>query len=355
MIADSRDLIVSSLSESMPIVAFRKPDEAMLTIVKQGNRKVHLLQDYSAPGFIFAPFNPLGKPIRLVPDQVHHTRLNTFPVQELAGFQGPEDIQEEKEQYCRFVEKAKAMIAQGRFRKVVLSRKIHSPVAAGPLEAFERLLGLYPTAFCYFWYHPAVGMWLGASPELLLRTKGSEFRTMSLAGTKKFSGTCNIRWGEKELTEQAMVTQYIREAIGDKVGSFSISDPETVRAGQLLHLQSTVDGSLGNAQLQELIAALRPTPAVCGWPKAETLRFLAQYETYDRTYYTGYMGALNLQDYQIGKGEEQADLYVNLRCMSLQGKSATIYVGGGITADSEAESEWQETRDKAGTMLRVLL
>ena len=197
-------------------------------------------------------------------------------------------------------------------------------------------------------------MWLGASPELLLHIYGNEFRTMSLAGTSKYSATTTVQWGTKELTEQALVTRYIQEALEGIVGTISVDGPKTIRAGELLHLQTAVKGTMGTAKLEDLITALHPTAAVCGLPKAASLKFLQQHENYDRAYYAGYMGELNLGDYRDEKNREQANVYVNLRCMSIGEKMAAIYVGGGITIDSKAEMEWEETRAKAGTMLRVL-
>jgi isochorismate synthase len=49
-----------------------------------------------------------------------------------------------------------------------------------------------------------------------------------------------------------------------------------------------------------------------------------------------------------------SSLFVNLRCMQLAGRFAHLYVGGGITAESDPHSEWRETEMKAETMLSVL-
>jgi isochorismate synthase len=81
-------------------------------------------------------------------------------------------------------------------------------------------------------------------------------------------------------------------------------------------------------------------------PKMEALAFIQQHEGYDREFYSGYLGPVNL--------EGETHLFVNLRCMKIQNNSATLYAGGGITEDSEPEKEWQETEMKCQTMLSVL-
>jgi isochorismate synthase len=93
---------------------------------------------------------------------------------------------------------------------------------------------------------------------------------------------------------------------------------------------------------------LHPTPAVCGVPKSEALNFIIANENYTRTYYTGYFGELNIQN--------ASELFVNLRCMQfIKNKSQLeIYVGGGITAQSNSEKEYEETVSKAQIMKRIL-
>ena len=70
-------------------------------------------------------------------------------------------------------------------------------------EVFEELLRKYPSAFVYAWFHPAVGLWLGATPETLLKTKETKFLTMALAGTKLYRGDIEVNWGEKEKKERS--------------------------------------------------------------------------------------------------------------------------------------------------------
>ena len=130
----------------------------------------------------------------------------------------------------------------------------------------------------------------------------------------------------------------------------TVGEPYTQRAGHLLHLRTDIDGEMTGAEdLAELIQKLHPTAAICGLPRKEALRFIQNKENYSRDYYTGFMGELN------APMQGESNLFVNLRCMQLFPKEqkAWIYVGGGITASSDPEREWQETQAKSETMKRV--
>jgi isochorismate synthase len=91
---------------------------------------------------------------------------------------------------------------------------------------------------------------------------------------------------------------------------------------------------------------LHPTPAVCGLPKAAAKDFILQNENYDRCYYTGFLGEINTN--------LKTELFVNLRCVEIIDTFAAIYVGGGITLDSNPEDEWLETSNKTNTIKSVL-
>ena len=101
-----------------------------------------------------------------------------------------------------------------------------------------------------------------------------------------------------------------------------------------------------------LIDKLHPTPAVCGLPKETAKQFILKNEGYDREFYTGFLGELNI-DFRTFK-KDNSDLFVNLRCMEVEKNTATIYVGCGITKDSIPEMEYIETVNKSMTIRKVV-
>ena len=220
----------------------------------------------------------------------------------------------------------------------------------------------------YCWYHPKVGLWLGATPETLIKIEGNRFSIMALAGTQDYKGTLDVVWQDKEKQEQQFVTDFIIENLRPSVESFKISDVETVKAGNLLHLKTMISARLNSkSNLKEIVSVLHPTPAVCGLPKFNAKQFILENEHYSRAFYTGFLGELNMETklqsrsarrnienraYTINRKSTQ--LYVNLRCMQLKNAEAIIYIGGGITKHSVPEKEWQETVSKSLVIKNIL-
>ena len=143
-----------------------------------------------------------------------------------------------------------------------------------------------------------------------------------------------------------IVSQIKDQENGIILKNFSVSDTYTIKAGNLLHLKADIKGSIGDFELKSLLDTLHPTPAVCGLPKATAKNFILQNENYDRSYYTGFLGEINTN--------LKTDLYVNLRCVEIIDTCASIYVGGGITLDSNPLDEWLETCNKTNTIKSVL-
>ena len=158
----------------------------------------------------------------------------------------------------------------------------------------------------------------------------------------------NVIWATKEIEEQQFVTDYIVAKVKDKVTQLIISDAKTVKAGNLAHLKSFISGELTpDFQANDLIKALHPTPAVCGLPKEKAIDFILKNEGYSRKYYAGFLGEYNK--------DNQTDLFVNLRCLEVENDVVNIYVGCGITKDSNPEKEFIETENKSMTMRNVLV
>ena len=187
---------------------------------------------------------------------------------------------------------------------------------------------------------------MGATPEQLVKINQSQFETVALAGTQLYSE--NVIWATKEIEEQQFVTDYIVTKVKDKVNNLIVSDAKTVKAGNLAHLKSFISGELTtDFQANDLIKALHPTPAVCGLPKEKAIDFILKNEDYNRKYYAGFLGEFNKNN--------QTDLFVNLRCLEVENDVVNIYVGCGITKDSNPEKEFIETENKSMTMRNVLV
>ncbi len=343
------DEALSKFQQNIPFVIYRKPGESHINFLFQDDSNLYRVKDFQEHGFVMAPFDQDAVPI-LLPAHNQIKLEIQGPILDKAD-EGKQINTEEssKTDYLNAVTRAIELIDQGEFNKVVLSRKIVLPYAELPLDAFQALLAKHPSAFCYLWYHSETGIWLGATPELFLLVKDQNLSTFSLAGTKPITDEREPVWSVKETEEQRFVTSYIL----DQLSQLGIEAEHTIasssRAGHLWHLKSVITANTSGRSIQEVIRSLHPTPAVCGLPKTPAIQFINTHENYDRKFYTGYLGELNLSE------NEQCHLFVNLRCMEWRDQRASIYVGGGITQLSKAEEEWEETRQKSMTILSALL
>ena len=356
----------SQFDNKLPFVAYRKPNEALVKGVLQPDDTIHTVTDYSESGFVFAPFD-INKQIVLIPFE--HCIETLFNEKELVDNSvAVVNNIDDKLQHIQLVKKGINEIEKTDLNKVVLSRKVECSIEKNtPIDLFKNALREYTNAFVYLWYHPQVGCWLGATPEVLLQTRNNQFKTMALAGTQLYDE--NITWEPKEQEEQQIVTDYIAKKLSAKNFSFTISDPYTIKAGSLAHIRSDFSGKIpsisATEDLQKLIHLLHPTPAVCGYPTEIAKDFIVNNESYNRSFYTGFLGELNISSKRKNNRRNtennayrfitnSSNLYVNLRCMELHESNVNIYVGGGVTASSDAEKEYIETCNKMNTMKKLI-
>lgn len=333
----------------MPFVAYSKPNSSEISGLFLEDDTLYFTNDFTESGFIFSPFDSEEKSV-LLPIEKSEFIREKFQIEEKYLVKNDVEVDElHKEKHIRLVEKALDEINKNHLKKVVVSRQeLVLLDSFDLLTTFKKLLNNYVNAFVYVWFHPKIGLWYGATPETLLTISDYHFTTMSLAGTQVYADTKEVFWKSKELVEQQLVTDFIKNQLKPISSNLKIDKTETVKAGNILHLRSRIEGDLNkNSNLKELIRKLHPTPAVCGLPREKSKNFIIQNENYKRTYYTGFLGELNYQN-------KNSSLFVNLRCMNIEEKIAFIYVGGGITKESNAKKEWKETIAKSKTMKKIL-
>jgi len=354
------DLLIQEIENAknygLPFVIYKKPETKEVQAVFPFNKEINYLQDFSEKGFVFAPFDNRNKTI-IFP--YPNCKLISIAVPELSNVNNKMTTKifkndQGKKDHLKLVEKGIYFLKKNKFNKVVLSRKEVIKIGGFEIKSvFKNLLSNYPHAFNYIWFHPEIGMWMGASPETLIKTNGEQFETMALAGTQNYKGSLDVEWDKKEKKEQQYVTDFIISQLSDF--DLQVSDPFSKNAGNLIHICTQIRGSYTDiSNLGFLIDQLHPTPAVCGLPKTNAKEFILKNEGYDREYYTGFLGELNL--------DNQSNLFVNLRCMQINRdsllnnayKNVNLYIGGGITIDSDPKDEWKETVAKSMVMKKVL-
>ena len=333
--------------KGLPFALFSYPNSTDIHLIYQNDDTLHTADFTKSQGFIMCPFHGRA-PLLLKRENLLTTSLPSAEKPVLSTALIP--TQGDRTSYHILFQKALKAIEEHSLEKVVLSRRIaYQGKQKSLLTYFLDLKALYPTAFCYAFSHPKVGQWLAATPEILLKLTGDTLCTMSLAGTKPFIEGEPPLWSEKEYREQKIVTDTITQVLQPLTTDLSIGKVHEVRAGRLWHLCTEISAKITpNTPIQEIVQRLHPTPAVCGFPTEKARQFLLENEGYPREFYAGYCGLVDF------KYKNSLDLFVNLRCAQLTDKEVFVYVGGGVNSGSHEESEWQETENKAQTMLRVL-
>ncbi len=236
--------------------------------------------------------------------------------------------------------------------KAVLSRVklLDKPGDFSAGACFLNLQAAYPDAFCHLIGIPGNGIWMGATPEILLQMDQHIARTIALAGTRpKPAEGHPVGWQQKEIEEQAIVRDFVIQVLKDfYIDNFRQKTTDNKIAGNLVHLitEFEFDTGLLKNNLAKFIEKLHPTPAVCGLPKEQALNLILKTEMHNREYYAGFCGPLNYL--------EHTELFVNLRCMKILPQKLALFLGGGLTDKSMPLNEWEETLLKAETLMKLI-
>lgn len=236
-------------------------------------------------------------------------------------------------------------IKEHQLSKLVISRRKLVDFKGSEINLTQTFIDLcetYPNAFVYFFIKNGK-CWMGAFSEILGKfdSQTSQFETMSLAGTLPI----NENWTDKEIGEQKPVTGFIKNILENYSEKVSPSETYDHLSGNIKHLRTDFKAEIKAEELEKIIAELHPTPAVCGIPKEICRDAIAKFENHPRKLYSGYIKV---------KTENKIQYFVNLRCAEFFKNAALIYVGGGITAESSPQKEWQETELKADAILKNL-
>jgi isochorismate synthase len=253
--------------------------------------------------------------------------------------------------FCGLVDEACAEIAAHSFDKVVVHEQTHLAVdhapAAGPVLA--RLAQTQAKATRYA-FRVDGRVFLGATPERLVRVRGDRVSTDALAGSlpRSTGATARLlRDSAKDREEHRITSDAIVAVLRAHCADVRCSGPRVRTLPHLFHLHTAIRGRLRRpTHVLELVDALHPTPAVSGAPLAAALDFLATHEREPRLWYAAPIGWFR----PGGDG----DFAVALRCALLDHHRVTLYAGAGIVAGSRAERELAEVHSKRRTMAEAL-
>lgn len=343
----SNDIILQAVEKAINhrihFFCYRLPGEEQLHFGAQ------IIEQHTPIGFYIHPFSEdVNTPASYISAQFDAVKFLKIPLSSLPRTNCRLVMAEtiDKDTYMAQVNRCIEDMKAGTFKKVVLSRTICNEYAIMSWKkVFQNLLDKNPNAFVFVFHSEEAGFWIGASPEKYLSYRRNEISTMALAGTR-LAGTTG-EWGDKEKTEQKIVSDYICEKFDLVNMKYTQSPLYTRNAGTVEHLCIDFIGTITTPnQLDKLKNYLHPTPAVAGVPTKEVVKYIKDIEKHNRRYYAGYIGPVDAWG--------NFDFYVNLRSLEFDSERYCLYVGGGLTVDSDPEKEWQETVEKAKTLQRFL-
>ncbi|GAB1394842.1 anthranilate synthase component I [Rhodocyclaceae bacterium] len=258
------------------------------------------------------------------------------------------------------VRKAKQYIVDGDIMQVVLSQRMSKPYAASPLALYRALRTLNPSPYMFFFDFGDFQV-VGASPEILVRLEGEgETRKVTarpIAGTRKRGATAaedaalatELLADEKERAEHLQLLDLGRNDVGRiaKTGTVKVTDQYMIeRYSHVMHIVSNVEGELKDDEGPvSVLKATFPAGTVSGAPKVRAMEIIDELEPTKRGIYAGAVGYLGFNG--------DMDLAIAIRTAVLKDGKIHVQAGAGIVADSDPDSEWQETLNKAKAQLRA--
>ena len=257
----------------------------------------------------------------------------------------------------RLVDRFAGAVGRGRLDKVVLARRLdlRSPVELDVVEALWRLTAGSPTSTTYAIARGG-NVFLGATPERLISTQGKDFQTVAIAGSIRHDDdaaeeaalAAELLASDKDREEHEIVVEMLRTMLSPVASEIPVAiSPVVATFGTVQHLVTTVTGRLRDrAGILSLAGLLHPTPAVGGEPRALALELIAEHEGFERGWYAGPLGWVGVD----GDGE----FVVALRCALVSGRTAALFAGCGIVADSDPAREWEESKNKMQVVASAL-
>ena len=259
-------------------------------------------------------------------------------------------------EYCAAVEKAIDYIQQGEIFQVVAGQRFDVDFDLPSFDLYRALRKLNPSPFMFHLSFQDFSL-VGSSPEILVRVRGDVVTIRPIAGTRKRGATPaedkaladELLADEKERAEHLMLLDLGRNDVGRvaEFGSVKVTDQFVVELySHVMHIVSNVEGRLRkDLDIIDALFAGFPAGTVSGAPKVRAMEIIDELEKSRRGYYAGGVG------YFSGNGE--MDSCIALRTALVKGGKVYVQAGAGIVADSQPESEFQETVNKAMAVIRA--
>lgn len=263
----------------------------------------------------------------------------------------------EKEAFRDMVRRAKEYIVAGDVIQVVLSQRFHTETDLSPFALYRALRRINPSPYLFYIKLGDV-IQIGSSPEILVRLTGEEIEVRPIAGTRKRGRSIaedlaleeELLADPKERAEHLMLVDLGRNDVGRvaRSGSVEVNDLLVVeRYSHVMHIVTGVKGILAEGKDQfDVLAATFPAGTVSGAPKIRAMEIIEELEPERRGPYAGAVGYFGFSG--------NMDFCITIRTFIIRGRDLWVQAGAGIVADSDPQSEYEETINKSRGLRRAV-
>jgi len=267
-----------------------------------------------------------------------------------------------RDDFLAAVETSKQRIHDGDIFQVVISQRFELECTADPLDVYRVLRTLNPSPYMYLLRldRSDGGAYtiVGSSPEALVKVQNRRAFTHPIAGSKPRGATPEhdleletvLTGDKKERAEHLMLVDLARNDLLKvcRAGSVEVTEFMRVeRFSHIMHLVSSVEGDLlPEATAIDVFRATFPAGTLSGAPKPRALEIIDELEKAGRGVYGGVIGYFGFAG--------DADLAIAIRTATILDGIARVQAGGGLVADSDPVSEFEESQNKAAAPLRAV-
>jgi anthranilate synthase component I len=293
----------------------------------------------------------LLRPLPGIPRKRYASRQN--------GFDGQLHSNQGQEKYEEMVRSAKEYIAAGDIFQVVLSQRFSRKTSAHPFAIYRALRMLNPSPYMFYFDFAELDFQvIGASPEIHVRLEDGVATLRPIAGTRKRGATpaedaelaAELLADPKERAEHVMLVDLGRNDIGRvcEFGTVNVDELMVIeRYSHVMHIVSNVRGKLAKDLDQfDVLRAAFPAGTVSGAPKIRAMQIIEELEPNRRGTYAGSIGYFSFSG--------NMDTCITIRTILVKDGTAYVQAGAGIVADSVPATEYQETMNKAGALLKAI-
>jgi anthranilate synthase component 1 len=254
------------------------------------------------------------------------------------------------------VVRAKRYIEDGDIMQVVISQRFSCEFGGSPMAVYRALRAINPSPYMFYFNLGAFHV-VGASPEILVRLEGDTVTVRPIAGTRPRGKDAaedkqleqELLADPKERAEHVMLLDLGRNDVGRvaSVGTVRVTEQMAIeRYSHVMHIVSHVEGRRRDeVDAVEVFKASFPAGTVSGAPKVRAMEIIDELEPDRRGVYAGAVGL-------IGFGGDM-DFAIAIRTALIKDGTLHVQAGAGIVADSDPQSEWQETHNKARAVMRA--